>query len=51
MPVPIGPDLWLAVLVCRLMVATHMFYVITCITTYLPIQERWKAELAWLVDP
>jgi len=40
-----------AALVCRLMVFTPVNHVITWITTYLPTQMVWKAELAWLVDP
>jgi len=38
-------------MVCRLMVSTPVIYVITQITTHLPTQEGWKAELAWLADP
>jgi len=42
-----------AALICHLMVSTPVIqvHVITWITTYLPTPERWKAELAWLVDP
>jgi len=31
--------------------ATLVSHVITWINTHLPTLERWKAELAWLVDP
>jgi len=31
------------------MVSTPVIYVITWITTHLPIPKGWKAELAWIV--
>jgi len=49
-------DLWPTIakrmrLLCPLMVSTPVTHVITWITTHLPTQKGWKAELAWLFDP
>jgi len=33
------------------MLSTAVIHAITWITTHLPTQKGWKAELTWLVDP